>query len=194
MDAATHPDLAPTNRNQLNPVSLTTYAIKSVEHAEHLAENLLASVTSYLHIRESAGLEDNDVFSCAATAPDAPAHVASSSTIYRLESGPENVQVSVPRLELLEGDLLTGDDATPIFCSALAVPRPSFVWRALATNQIVAYGPRLLFKNATHRTSENDLATRELAGNYSCEVSNKHGSSSALFALDVFCKSSLNEN
>lgn len=120
---------------------------------------------------------------------------------------PENVQVSIPVLQLAEGAPLTGDDATPIFCTAAASPRAAFLWRQLPSQQIVAHGPRLVFYGNTSSTSSTSSngdvrvggteagrtarhsAHRELAGNYSCEASNRHGAQSAPFTLEVLRKS-----
>ncbi|RWS29348.1 hemicentin-1-like protein [Leptotrombidium deliense] len=165
------------------------YEIEILEHDQEPTQNIFTSLTSYLHIKNNSWPDDNDVFSCASDSNGVGSTVASSMLykhIYHVVctrqiviDPPENVQVSVAQLEVVEGELLSEDR---IYCTASANPKPSFAWKSWTSGTIVAKGPFLQFNASSSRVN------REHSGNYSCIVWNEHGTASSELTITVLCK------
>ncbi|RWS14947.1 hemicentin-1-like isoform X2 [Dinothrombium tinctorium] len=149
------------------------YEIETVEHNAEFERNLFPSLSSYFHVKNNSWIEDNDVFSCASDSNGIGPPV-NSSTIYKVEYPPENVQISVVQLEIVEGELLSDD---LIYCTASANPKPTYHWKSASTDSIVARGPFLVFNSSR--------VSRDHSGNYTCVASNKHGVSGADLSVTV---------
>ena len=92
---------------------------------------------------------------------------------------PHNVQISVPRLELMEGDPI-GDDL--IYCNALANPIANYYWTTANSDHIITIGRYLTFNGSSSRV------TRDHSGNYTCVVTNRHGMATQHMTITVLCK------
>ncbi|GIY71583.1 uncharacterized protein CDAR_442901 [Caerostris darwini] len=111
---------------------------------------------------------DFSTFACRSSANPLgpPVH---SSTLFRIEYPPENIQVSLSLLDVMEGD--TPED---VVCSASAFPPGHYLW---TVGETVLSRSRVLSFNTT--------VTRDMAGNYSCVVNNPHGRARADLQLRV---------
>ncbi len=98
--------------------------------------------------------------------------------IFNKIDGPKNVQISVPQLELMEGDPI-GDDL--IYCNALANPAGNYYWTTSNSDHIMTIGRHLTFNETS------SLVTRQQSGNYTCVVTNRHGMASQTMTLTVLC-------
>ncbi|KAF8768326.1 Hemicentin-2 like protein [Argiope bruennichi] len=133
--------------------------------------NVLRSVVSSLSWSLShlpATSFDFSSFTCLSSS-NALGPSVNSSTLFRIEYPPENIQVSLHLLDVMEGE--TPED---VVCSASAFPPPKYMWTA---GDAVLSRSRIL--------SFNTSVTREMAGNYSCIVHNPHGHARADLLLRV---------
>lgn len=85
---------------------------------------------SRLHILNTSALFDHDQFMCTSgTDPGASHHSnvesVSSITTFRREYSPHSVQISVPQIDLLEGERYP---EKPVQCAALGNPTPNYYW------------------------------------------------------------------
>ncbi|XP_015783699.1 hemicentin-2-like [Tetranychus urticae] len=140
---------------------------------EDASSNQLASSLSYLYIKNNSWLRDNDIISCQSQTNGLGPPVK-SSTIYRNEYAPERVKISISQLELLEGDKFADN---LVVCSASANPSGHYHWIKGSTGQLISQGANLYF-NETR-------INKDLRDNYTCVVTNKHGSGQAHFILNV---------
>lgn len=93
------------------------------------------------------------------------------------KDAPERVKISISQLELLEGDKFADN---LVVCSASANPSGHYHWIKGSTGQLISQGANLYF-NETR-------INKDLRDNYTCVVTNKHGSGQAHFILNVLCK------
>ena len=91
---------------------------------------------------------------------------------------PEKVKISISQLELLEGDQLADN---LVVCSSSSNPIGHYHWIKGSTGQLISRGPNLYF-------NETPKMSKDLRDNYTCIVTNKHGSGQAHFILNVLCK------
>ena len=87
---------------------------------------------------------------------------------------PEEISLSSTSLSITEGDL-----TTPVFCDGDSQPPPSVSW----------------WRHTLEVTSEatldwSEAVTRQQAGQYQCQVENKHGLSTISLTLNVLYKPS----
>ncbi|XP_071033382.1 B-cell receptor CD22-like [Parasteatoda tepidariorum] len=133
--------------------------------------NVLKSVVSTLSWSLShlpATSFDFSTFTCVSSANDLGPSV-NSSTLFRIEYPPENIQVSLNLIDIVEGE--TPED---VVCSASAFPPGHYLWTV---------GETVLSRS--HVLSFNASVTRDMAGNYSCNVKNSHGHARADLVLMV---------
>lgn len=93
--------------------------------------------------------------------------------IFLLLDPPENIQVSLNLIDIVEGE--TPED---VICSASAFPPGHYLWTV---------GDTVLSRS--HILTFNASVTRDMAGNYSCNVRNTHGHARADLVLMVNRKS-----
>ncbi|KAL3169575.1 hypothetical protein MRX96_045359 [Rhipicephalus microplus] len=129
----------------------------------------VASILSWNMSQLPPSSFDYNTFTCQSSENDVGPGV-SSTMLFRVEYPPEKLQVSVVQLDLSEGEVPPRE----VSCSASAHPTAEYQWRLGALT--VSRGPTLLF-NAT--------ASREMAGNYTCVVSNRHGRAMAATLVTV---------
>ncbi|XP_049272255.1 hemicentin-2 isoform X1 [Rhipicephalus sanguineus] len=129
----------------------------------------VASILSWNMSQLPPSSFDYNTFTCQSS-ENAVGPGVSSTMLFRVEYPPEKLQVSVVQLDLSEGEVPPRE----VSCSASAHPTAEYQWRLGALT--VSRGPTLLF-NAT--------ASREMAGNYTCVVSNRHGRAMAATLVTV---------
>ncbi|XP_053207682.1 hemicentin-2-like [Panonychus citri] len=156
------------------PSSSSFYRISLSSVKEDASSNQLASSLSYLYIKNNSWLQDNDIISCRSQ-KNGLGLPASSNTIYRNEYAPEKVKISISQLELLEGDQLADN---LVVCSSSSNPNGHYHWIKGSTGQLISRGPNLYF-------NETPKMSKDLRDNYTCIVTNKHGSGRAHFILNV---------
>ncbi|XP_064471723.1 hemicentin-1-like isoform X2 [Ornithodoros turicata] len=111
---------------------------------------------------------DYNTFMCQSSANDVGQPV-SSTMVFRIEYPPEKLELSARQVVILEGEL-----PRELKCSASAHPHAEYHWQLGALT--VARGPMLVF---------NTTASRTMAGNYTCIVSNRHGRAKAAVVVIV---------
>ncbi|CAN7984482.1 unnamed protein product, partial [Ixodes hexagonus] len=128
----------------------------------------VASVLSWNMSHLPPSSFDYNTFTCQSTSNDVGPAV-SSTMLFRVEYPPEKLHVSVVQLDMSEGEV-----PREVTCTASAHPTADYQWRLGALT--VSRGPTLLF---------NSTASRDMAGNYTCVVSNRHGRAMAATMVTV---------
>ncbi|XP_076325692.1 hemicentin-2-like isoform X2 [Tachypleus tridentatus] len=147
------------NNKSLNGSKLFT--IETFREAPDVDNNTFDSVVSILswNMRHfpSESFDFNN-FTCKSSENEVGDSV-SSTMVFRLEYPPEDIKISVVQLEILEGEI-----PEDLVCSASAHPNGKYIW--LQRGKPVSQGPVLSF---------NSSLSKEMAGNYTCVVRNRHG-------------------
>ncbi|XP_035207910.1 B-cell receptor CD22-like [Stegodyphus dumicola] len=144
---------------------------KLAHHRPDPRRNLFSSISSVLTWNMSllpVNSFDYATFTCRSSGNEIGAGV-SSTMAFRVEYPPENIQISAVRLEVMEGEIL--DD---LICNALAHPLADYTWKV--GRRVVARGPVLSF---------NSSLSRAMGGNYTCVVTNRHGTARATVSITV---------
>ncbi|CAN8014812.1 unnamed protein product, partial [Ixodes persulcatus] len=128
----------------------------------------VASVLSWNMSHLPPSSFDFNTFTCQSTGNEIGPPV-SSSMLFRVEYPPEKLHVSVVQLDMSEGEV-----PREVTCTASAHPTADYQWRLGALT--VSRGPTLYF---------NSTASRDMAGNYTCVVSNRHGRAMAATLVTV---------
>ncbi|KAI1302372.1 Hemicentin-2 [Halotydeus destructor] len=149
------------------------FSVTSEIVPEDFDRNLLVSIRSTLIWNMSAIEQlnrdtDNGNFSCTSTANvEGPA--VQSETVFSVDYPPENLIVRPVRVDIIEGEM-----APPIECSANSRPESELKWTFW--NTVITESTIL---------NLNHSITREMAGTYTCIASNKHGQASADVTMNV---------
>ncbi|XP_023224016.1 hemicentin-1-like isoform X2 [Centruroides sculpturatus] len=158
-------------RNNESVKSSKFFHEKLIKHPEDPKKNIFTSITSVLTWNMShlpASSFDYNSFTCRSTSNIAGPPV-SSTLLFRVEYPPENIQISVIQLQIMEGEV--PDD---LVCSASAHPLGDYIWKNGDTT--ISHGPILSF---------NSSISRDMGGNYTCIVRNRHGLAKADAILTV---------
>ncbi|XP_022255787.1 hemicentin-1-like [Limulus polyphemus] len=161
-------------RNDENLNGSKFFFSETVEQPPDIERNTFKSVISVLSwnmsLLPSLSFDFNN-FTCKTTANKVGKGV-SSSMIFRLEYPPEDIKISMVQLEILEGEV-----PEDLVCSASAHPDGEYIW--LQKGEPVSQGPVLSF---------NSSLSKEMAGNYTCVVSNRHGRAKTAAVIRVLHK------
>ncbi|XP_044729273.1 hemicentin-1 [Chrysoperla carnea] len=96
-------------------------------------------------------------------------------TIYfAVEYPPEQITLSNTVVNVIENHI-----PEKVLCSAKALPEPTYQWRRESTNEVIITGNKLII---------DQPVPRQDAGNYICEVYNRHGSTASPTVLKVLYK------
>ncbi|XP_043230348.1 hemicentin-2-like isoform X2 [Amphibalanus amphitrite] len=156
------------------------YSIKTSTLDPDPRTNDLESVVSTLTWNMSAWpgqmldrVKDNANYTCRSTAnPVGPG--VSSTTFFTVEYPPENISLSSPIVDVVEGE--TPDE---VVCQANAYPDANYIWKK--DDAALQTGDRL-------RLNFQDGIKRDKAGEYECEAQNKHGVASTKVFVNVMYK------